>query len=446
MRKGQGVKGLLAQYKIDEQPFEDLLFTPHLASRNNLARQDVMDRYRDYKERIDPDYPGFSDRFLELKLFPAKNKTWAKNPLYEAVVDASNIRESKGPIGVSRYYVPSKAEEAGAILAKNLPNADAGFMYKGGPPSALQAAKKLKNYTRYDERMFFSGVPEISAGYMAKGDPEYTEYVRPAGFGDIRKRIADSVRQYRNTIKKPVEDYFKNNTVDYVGPSVPTKTKSKAKRLKKEAERLANKYTGGKMEKEAAQGGTVVNFPQRQIPPISMPDRLGSLVFGKNYIPSPINGESMYDAMLRSGRNKDMLDISQKAFANNPLFHRLGLKNSPITSLIGLGDYMTQGKLSSMLSPFTGGNVYKANSNIQEMLNNPSIMSQFKQASSNQPMLPGMKQWVKKQPFNYAEDAYKNGRIPKHVRDDIVSGRAAEEFRPKFKEMLDTIVKSRQNK
>jgi hypothetical protein len=311
MRKGQGVKGLLAQYKIDEQPFEDLLFTPHLANRNNLARQEVMDRYRDYKERIDPDYPGFSDRFLELKLFPAKNKTWAKNPLYEAVVDASNIQESKGPIGVSRYYVPSKAEEAGAILAKNLPNADAGFMYKGGPPSALQAAKKLKNYTRYDERMFFSGVPEISAGYMAKGDPEYTEYVRPAGFGDIRKRIADSVRQYRNTIKKPVEDYFKNNTVDYVGPSVPTKTKSKAKRLKKEA---------------------------------------------------------------------------------------------------------------------------------------PSVMSQFKQASSNQPMLPGMKQWVKKQPFNYAEDAYKKGRIPKHVRDDIVSGRAAEEFRPKFKEMLDTIVKSRQNK
>jgi NTP pyrophosphatase (non-canonical NTP hydrolase) len=573
MRKGQGVKGLLAQYKIDEQPFEDLLFTPHLANRNNLARQDVMDRYRNYKERIDPDYPGFSDRFLEGQLFPAKNKTWAKNPLYEAVVDASNIRESKGPIGVSRYYVPSKAEEAGAILAKNLPNADAGFMYKGGPPSALQAAKKLKNYTQNDERMFFSGVPEISAGYMAKGDPEYTEYVRPAGFGDIRKRIADSVRQYRNTIKKPVEDYFKNNTVDYVGPSVPTKTKSKAKRLKKEAEyrwhkskdlhrdvtnnrhypfsfltgeakelvdaaknrdwanfkeeigdttyaaqmlaaqatglnhpvyadlskhyarekvwkdmfkekastyhpkhmqggsnyakaskiikafasagvkidqkeaeRLANKYTGGKMEKEAAQGGTVVNFPQRQMPPISMPDRLGSLVFGKNYIPSPINGESMYDAMLRSGRNKDMLDISQKAFANNPLFHRLGLKNSPITSLLGLGDYMSQGKLSSMLSPFTGGNVYKANSNIQEMLNNPSVMSQFKQASSNQPMLPGMKQWVKKQPFNYAEDAYKKGRIPKHVRDDIVSGRAAEEFRPKFKEMLDTIVKSRQNK
>ena len=80
------------------------------------------------------------------------------------------------------------------------------------------------------------------------------------------------------------------------------------------------------------------------------------------------------------------------------------------------------------------------------MLRNPSIMSQFKQASSKQPMLPGMNSWAKKQPFNYAEDAYKRGRIPKHVRDAIVSGRAAETYRPKFKEMLDNIRNASQNK
>lgn len=572
MRQGKGVKGLLAQYKIDEQPFQDLLFTPHLANRNNLAREEVMDEYARMKDWIDPDRPGFSDEWLESKLYPGKNKEWAKNPLYETVVDANNINPRKGPIGVSQYYVPAKSEEAGAILAKNLPNADSGFMYKGGPPSALQAAKKLENYTRNDERMFFSGVPEISAGYMSKGNPEYSGHVRPAGFADIRKQIADSVRQYKATVTTPVENYYMNNTADFVGAGVPAPAKGKGKQIKKkaeyklhwskdlhrdvtnnrhypfsfltgeaqeladavknrdwsnfkeeigdttyaaqmlaaqatglnhpvyadlgkhyarekvwkdmfkeksstyhpkhmeggsnyakaskiikafasagikvdqrEAERLANKYTGGKMEKEAAlsRPGMVTNFPARAIPSPSVGDRIGSLLMGKNYIPSPIDGESMYDAMLRSGRNADMLEVSKNTFGNNPLFHRLGLNKGRLAPLLGVADYMTQGKLSSILSPINGGNTYQANKNIQEMLSNPSIMSQFKQASSNQPLLPGMKQWVKKQPFNHAEDAYNSGRIPKHVRDDIVSGRAAEQYRPKFKEMLESIERSR---
>lgn len=571
MRQGKSVKGLLAQYKIDEQPFEDLLFTPHLANRNNLAREEVMNNYKRIKDIMDPNSPGFSDRWLEARL-AGTNKEWAKNLLYETVVDASNINPRKGPIGVSQYYVPAKSEEAGAILAKNLPNADSGFMYKGGPPSALQAAKKLENYTRNDERMFFSGVPEISAGYMSRGNPEYADYVRPAGFRDIRKQIADSVKQYRATITDPVQNYYAKNNVDFVGASVPAPAKGKSKRIKKkaeyklhwskdvhnritagkpypfsyltgeakelldaiknrdwdnfkeeigdttyaaqmlaaqatglnhpmladiskfehreknwkdmfkekgsiyhpdhmkggsnyakpskiikafasagikvnqrEAERLANKYTGGKMEKEGSlsRSGMVTNLPGRTIPSPSVGDRVGSLLMGKNYIPSPIDGESMYDAMLRSGRNADMLDVSKNTFGDNPLFHRLGLNKGRLAPLLGVADYMTQGKLSSILSPINGGNTYQANKNIQEMLSNPSIMSQFKQASSNQPLLPGMKQWSSKQPFNYAEDAYKKGRIPKHVRDDIVSGRAAEKFRPKFKELLESIERSR---
>lgn len=192
-----------------------------------------------------------------------------------------------------------------------------------------------------------------------------------------------------------------------------------------------------------ARPGMVTNFPPRTTPPPSVGDRVGSLLMGRNYIPSPIDGESMYDAMLRSGRNADMLEISRKTFGNNPLFHRLGLNKNKLSSMLGVADYMTQGKLSSILSPINGGNTYQANKNIREMLSDPSIMSQFKQASSNQPLLPGMKQWSKKQPFNYAEDAYKRGRIPKHVRDDIVSGRAAEQYRPKFKEMLESIERSR---
>ena len=66
--------------------------------------------------------------------------------------------------------------------------------------------------------------------------------------------------------------------------------------------------------------------------------------------------------------------------------------------------------------------------------------------AGKQPLLPGIRKWIKTQPFNHAEDAYKHGRIPKHVRDDVVSGRAAEKYRPKFKEMLDNLRKSSQNK
>jgi hypothetical protein len=62
--------------------------------------------------------------------------------------------------------------------------------------------------------------------------------------------------------------------------------------------------------------------------------------------------------------------------------------------------------------------------------------------AGKQPLLPGIREWIKKQPFNHAEYAYKHGRIPKHVRDDVVSGRAAEKYRPKFKEMLDNLRKS----
>jgi hypothetical protein len=53
-----------------------------------------------------------------------------------------------------------------------------------------------------------------------------------------------------------------------------------------------------------------------------------------------------------------------------------------------------------------------------------------------QQLLPGMEEWVKKQPFNHAEELFRQGKITAAHRDKWVSGRMAEEFRPKFEEMM----------
>jgi hypothetical protein len=70
------------------------------------------------------------------------------------------------------------------------------------------------------------------------------------------------------------------------------------------------------------------------------------------------------------------------------------------------------------------------------------IKELIKKAANKQSLLPGINKWLKTQPFNYAEDAYTHGRIPKHVRDAIVSGRAAAEYRPKFQEILEHLRSS----
>lgn len=58
----------------------------------------------------------------------------------------------------------------------------------------------------------------------------------------------------------------------------------------------------------------------------------------------------------------------------------------------------------------------------------------------NQPLLPGLTEWVKHQPFNHAEELFRQGEISAKHRDDIVSGRLFELTKDKFKAMLDTIA------
>jgi NTP pyrophosphatase (non-canonical NTP hydrolase) len=126
----------------------------------------------------------------------------------------------------------------------------------------------------------------------------------------------------------------------------------------REAERLANKYTGGKMEKEASSmipaPGTVTNLEAYQEPAPSRKDMLGALILGDAYIPTPRNQESMLEAKQRNRRNIDM----------------------------GYLDTDTAKALGEKISPFIGGNPIKARLDLERMQQNPNIMSQFKQANS----------------------------------------------------------------
>lgn len=73
---------------------------------------------------------------------------------------------------------------------------------------------------------------------------------------------------------------------------------------------------------------------------------------------------------------------------------------------------------------------------LRTMMNKQAVAAKI---PSNQPLLPGMDQWVKKQPFNHAEHLYSKGAIPKGHRDRWVSGALADDLRPKFDKVMETI-------
>lgn len=83
---------------------------------------------------------------------------------------------------------------------------------------------------------------------------------------------------------------------------------------------------------------------------------------------------------------------------------------------------------------------FRALSNIPKENINQTVASSVKQAAKKIPklqqLLPGMEEWVKKQPFNHAEELFRQGHINAAHRDKWVSGKMADEYRPRFEEIL----------
>jgi acylphosphatase len=101
-------------------------------------------------------------------------------------------------------------------------------------------------------------------------------------------------------------------------------------------------------------------------------------LFGRNLIPSRFEGEDMIDALNRRNRTFAFRDSAANSFADNPIIKHLGEKGA---KTLGSVDSLTGGKISGLLSPFIGGNTYKATENIHNMLNNPATMSAFAQGN-----------------------------------------------------------------
>jgi acylphosphatase len=97
-------------------------------------------------------------------------------------------------------------------------------------------------------------------------------------------------------------------------------------------------------------------------------------LFGKNLIPSRLEGEDMIDALNRRDRTLAFRESAANNFADNPIVSRLGEKGS---KALGKMDALSGGKLSGFLSPMLGGNTYKATENVHNMLHNPAAMSAF---------------------------------------------------------------------
>jgi hypothetical protein len=115
------------------------------------------------------------------------------------------------------------------------------------------------------------------------------------------------------------------------------------------------------------------HLPEKKAAHPLVESTLGRL-FGSNYIPSPRNGEDMYDAFLRRNRDISLANIQSEQFANNPLFQRLGINKHPITKAIG---YFGGSSAGQPLSNIIGGNPSAAAEHIHNAMNSPQFMQSF---------------------------------------------------------------------
>ena len=96
---------------------------------------------------------------------------------------------------------------------------------------------------------------------------------------------------------------------------------------------------------------------------MSLRDSIGQFVFGQNYIPRPTGIESVYDARIRNSRELAAKRLAANSFSAGPVG--------------GYLDQLSGGRLSKLLSPFTGGNTQEASKHIHNAMHDPQVSSYF---------------------------------------------------------------------
>jgi hypothetical protein len=163
---------LLAQFPKEQPGVGEMYFTPHLFEADLNKRKDYMRSYTPRRAGV----PGYNE-----------------DRLYETVLNRQNVTDPSKRLVGGKYYIP--AEEG--VLPSTLPNADSGYIYKGGDPRHIRQAKNLKRLSG-DENAFFSGLPTVSARYATnipravakvKGIDPADMPVQPAGYKELRRYL-----------------------------------------------------------------------------------------------------------------------------------------------------------------------------------------------------------------------------------------------------------------
>ena len=101
------------------------------------------------------------------------------------------------------------------------------------------------------------------------------------------------------------------------------------------------------------------------------------MLFRSNYMPQPLNGQSMYDSLIQRERSRQFAQLQASSFGNNALFKNLGIEGSPIMSMLGMMAASPDSMTGKLLNNVLGGNPMAASMQLYAGLAGSTQMGAF---------------------------------------------------------------------
>jgi hypothetical protein len=109
---------------------------------------------------------------------------------------------------------------------------------------------------------------------------------------------------------------------------------------------------------------------------------LMGIATGNNYMPQPVNGQSMYESMIQRERSKQFAQLQSSSFGNNALFQNLGFDGSPMMSMLGMMAASPDSMTGKLLNNALGGNPMAASMQLFAGLSGANTMGAFGRTSA----------------------------------------------------------------